>query len=66
MMRSKLGLHTEESSDVDLIISLEKILQLTETDMTIFFRKLSVFSISDATEGLTIIKDAFYFDNEGL
>ena len=60
MMRSKLGLFTEEESDAGLIFSLEKILQLTETDMTIFFRNLSDFSADNASEGLTIVIDAFY------
>ena len=64
MMRSKLGLFKEEKSDVELIGNLENILQLTETDMTIFFRNLSDFSTESPLEGLTIVKDAFYVPNE--
>ncbi|WP_299885904.1 YdiU family protein [uncultured Lacinutrix sp.] len=64
MMRSKLGLFSEEASDIELIFSLEDLLQLTETDMTIFFRNLSDFSIEKQSEGLDIIKDAFYVIND--
>jgi len=41
MMRSKLGLKTDEKADADLIADLDKVLSLTETDMTIFFRLLA-------------------------
>ncbi|WP_452226480.1 protein adenylyltransferase SelO [Lacinutrix cladophorae] len=64
MMRSKLGLFLEEDTDVELIFTLEEILQLTETDMTIFFRNLSDFSAKKPSEGLQIIQDAFYVPNE--
>jgi uncharacterized protein YdiU (UPF0061 family) len=64
MMRSKLGLFTEDKNDVELIGNLENILQLTETDMTIFFRNLSNFSTEVTLEGLTIVTDAFYVPNE--
>jgi len=64
MMRSKLGLQTERESDAELILGLEKTLQLTETDMTIFFRNLSNFSAEKPLEGLDIINDAFYTLNE--
>ncbi|MGK0211473.1 MAG: hypothetical protein ACI9D4_001803, partial [Polaribacter sp.] len=60
MMRSKLGLFSEEKSDAILIVNLEETLQLTETDMTIFFRNLSDFSSEKPSEGLRIVKDAFY------
>ncbi len=64
MMRSKLGLLFEGNKDAELIFGLEETLHLTETDMTIFFRKLSSFSIENPSEGLKIIKDAFYLPNE--
>tara|TARA_B100000809_G_scaffold263235_1_gene315987 strand:- start:8025 stop:9587 length:1563 start_codon:yes stop_codon:yes gene_type:complete len=64
MMRSKLGLFTEDKNDVELIGNLENILQLTETDMTIFFRNLSDFSTESPLEGLTIVTDAFYLPND--
>ncbi|MCL4134547.1 UNVERIFIED_CONTAM: hypothetical protein GTU68_044507 [Idotea baltica] len=64
MMRDKLGLINEEESDVLLIQELEDVLQLTETDMTIFFRNLSRFSAETPSEGIKIIKDAFYVFDE--
>lgn len=60
MMRSKLGLQSEVDSDTSLIQDLEDLLQLTETDMTIFFRDLGAFKKGHASEGLTLIKNAFY------
>ncbi|WP_372756045.1 YdiU family protein [Mariniflexile sp.] len=64
MMRSKLGLLKEDDSDGSLIQELEDNLLLTETDMTIFFRKLSDFNIENASKGLEIVKDAFYVPSE--
>ncbi len=58
MMRNKLGFFLEHDSDLKLIQNLEDNLQLSETDMTIFFRNLSDFS--DKTTGIDLIKDAFY------
>ncbi|MBO3098699.1 protein adenylyltransferase SelO [Gelidibacter pelagius] len=60
MMRSKLGLQSEVKSDQLFIQDLEDLLQLTETDMTIFFRNLGDFNKDEASEGLTIINEAFY------
>ena len=54
----------EDKSDTELIGSLEDTLQLTETDMTIFFRNLSNFSTEASLEGLRIVNDAFYIPNE--
>jgi uncharacterized protein YdiU (UPF0061 family) len=64
MMRDKLGLIKEDESDLLLIQELEDYLQLTETDMTIFFRKLSDFSTENVSKGIEIIKDAFYVFDE--
>jgi uncharacterized protein YdiU (UPF0061 family) len=64
MMQSKLGLYCNEKSDAELINSLEETLQLTETDMTIFFRNLSNFSIEDPLKGVAIVKEAFYETTE--
>ncbi|TXD52687.1 MULTISPECIES: protein adenylyltransferase SelO [unclassified Polaribacter] len=58
MMKSKLGLYTSDENDLELIQNLEDTLQLTETDMTIFFRKLSSFS--DKKSGFYLIEKAFY------
>lgn len=58
MMQTKLGLFTSDEADAKLIQQLEDTLQLTETDMTIFFRLLSDFLL--AKNGLDLIKSAFY------
>lgn len=59
MMRSKLGLQLKEEQDLSLIQELQEILQMAETDMTIFFRNLSNFE-KKSTIDLNLIKDAFY------
>lgn len=60
MMRSKLGLESEISSDEMLVQDLEDVLQATETDMTIFFRNLGTFKKDFPSEGLSNITEAFY------
>ena len=64
MMRSKIGLEIEDVFDASLIQELEDNLLLTETDMTIFFRNLSDFNSEKPSEGLKIIKEAFYISEE--
>lgn len=67
MMRSKLGLFNSFESDIELITDLENILQLIETDMTLFFRNLASFSKTQVFESsrpsLAPIMDAFYSPN---
>ena len=58
MMKSKLGLFTSDENDAVLIQHLEDTLQLTETDMTIFFRNLSSFS--NEKSGFYLVEKAFY------
>ena len=58
MMKSKLGLFNNDESDIELIHNLEDNLQLTETDMTIFFRVLSNFK--EANVAFKLIEKAFY------
>jgi len=60
MMRSKLGLEKEKKSDDDLIMSLHRNLQASETDMTIFFRNLCQFKRAHPENGIQIIQEAFY------
>ena len=61
MMRSKLGLIKEESEDESFIASLESLMGRTETDMTIFFRRLSDLKKSDEpTTALSKLEFAFY------
>ncbi|OIP46306.1 MAG: hypothetical protein COZ16_03420 [Flavobacteriaceae bacterium CG_4_10_14_3_um_filter_31_253] len=58
MMKTKLGLFSSDKNDQKLIQNLEDTLQLTETDMTIFFRLLSDFS--SEKNGFELIQEAFY------
>jgi serine/tyrosine/threonine adenylyltransferase len=61
MMRQKIGLENREDEDILLIADLENTLQLIETDMTLFFRNLSLVLKNDSAENaLEKIKDAFY------
>lgn len=65
MMKSKLGLFTDDENDKELIGRLEETLQLSETDMTIFFRNLSNISIKDSfNNAFEKIKDSFYAIDE--
>lgn len=65
MMRNKLGLTLISKEDIKLISELEEVLQLSETDMTIFFRELGCVK-KDHTPGCGIatIDDAFYKPEE--
>jgi len=59
MMTGKLGLETHQGErDDQLWNDLTKMLQLVETDMTVFFRKLSNTEIS--VDSIDHIMDAFY------
>ncbi|CAI8352389.1 MAG: Uncharacterised protein [Flavobacterium sp. SCGC AAA160-P02] len=64
MMRAKLGLIKKQDKDIRLIQSLENNLQLSETDMTIFFRKLGTFKNEQPLKGIEIIQEALYKPNE--
>jgi len=70
MMKSKLGLELEDEKDTKLIEELEQSLQLTETDMTLFFRglaglsKKSILSEGNDLSLLECVKDSFYKINE--
>jgi len=68
MMGAKLGLDILTESDVAMIQDLEEVLQLTETDMTIFFRKLASYQKDETYEGLfnliEPIEEAFYKPDE--
>lgn len=68
MMCEKLGLEHNPSSKGSLIAELEVLLQLTETDMTIFFRNLANFKkdvdLSEGNDFIKIIEKAFYKSTE--
>jgi len=70
MLLSKLGLHElnqeESESDKDLVQELGELLQLVETDMTLFYRRLADVEVTDLNEPrgdkgyLTILSDTYY------
>ncbi len=64
MMKSKLGLFEEDADDNLLIKKLEEVLQLSETDMTIFFRLLANFKGNGSSDGLVEVSEAFYQPEE--
>ena len=65
MILSKLGVATSTESDDEFIAYLESNLQLSETDMTIFYRNLNKIKKTDSAEkALKAIEDAFYNPNE--
>ena len=61
MMKSKLGLFEDDENDKELVDTLEKVLQSSETDMTIFFRLLAGYL---GNKGLSTVFEAFYKPNE--
>jgi len=65
MFLSKLGIFTSSEADDKIIKGLEEILQLSETDMTIFFRNLSKIKKEDSVEqAFEKIEYAFYIPEE--
>ena len=60
MMREKLGFTIHNSNDAKIILELETCLQLTETDMTIFFRTLPKITSETYQDWFTILNDAYY------
>ena len=64
MMADKLGITHPGESDLQLIADLEDCLQLTETDMTLFFRKLGDFKRNASVAGYTYIEEACYLPEE--
>ena len=68
MLGAKIGLGDVTSADYRLLADLEQTLQLTETDMTIFFRLLSQIDKSSSDEShedaFGLVADAFYQPTE--
>jgi uncharacterized protein YdiU (UPF0061 family) len=65
MFLNKLGIFTSTEADSKLSTALEAVLQLSETDMTIFFRNLSQIQKTDSVEkAIEKIHDAFYIPDE--
>lgn len=65
MMRSKLGLVFPKETDQEMIQTLENNLHASETDMTLFFRKLSSFQHQQPKKGIECVQEAFY-DREAI
>lgn len=61
-MAQKLGLEAFDAAiDQDLCTELEQVLRLTETDMTIFFRRLADIDLdADGEAGAVTLADAWY------
>ena len=57
-----MGLSSSDPNDGQLIVHLERVLQSTETDMTIFFRLLSNIpkAALNQPSAIDYIRDAFY------
>jgi serine/tyrosine/threonine adenylyltransferase len=66
MMQQKLWLKENISDDISLVQELTKLLQVSETDYTIFFRNLSNYkkNTTSKTNILKSIEDAFYSPQE--
>jgi serine/tyrosine/threonine adenylyltransferase len=65
MMKSKLGLEKHDVNDTKLIAELDQVIQLSETDMTIFFRELcKVKKENTPNNGISIVNNAFYNPKE--
>lgn len=64
MMRGKLGIREPQEKDIVLIEGLTELLQLVETDMTIFYRNLAnIIKTDEVLVAFDKIKEAFY-DND--
>lgn len=66
MMKSKIGLFEDDIKDIELLDSLQDNLQLTETDMTIFFRNLGDINKESVLDSHFIdpLMEAFYAPEE--
>nr|WP_294787905.1 YdiU family protein [uncultured Flavobacterium sp.] len=65
MFLSKLGIFTSNDTDDKIVNGIEEILQLSETDMTMFFRNLSQIKKDDSVEqAFEKIENAFYLPAE--
>jgi len=60
MMKSKIGLFSEDKTDTLLIDDLVEVLQEEETDMTLFFRDLTIFNGTSIEHGFSSIESSFY------
>ena len=66
MMAGKLGLAHFEPADSELLTELGNILQLTETDMTLFFRGLADLPVHGECADRTTAIAAAYYDPQAI
>lgn len=64
MMLAKLGIYNTQVDDINLIQQLTANLRATETDMTLFFRNLTKFKVSEPQKHLTVVMTDSYGTNE--
>jgi uncharacterized protein YdiU (UPF0061 family) len=66
MMAAKLGLKQfDPETDADLVSELDAVLQLTETDMTLFYRRLASIDLDGSgADALESMLDAYYQPEE--
>jgi serine/tyrosine/threonine adenylyltransferase len=68
MKLAKLGITGEEDGDSELIVELEKVLQGSETDMTLFYRGLAHYEVGQKLDEdnafFNTILEAFYEPSE--
>nr|WP_281501032.1 YdiU family protein [Cellulophaga sp. F20128] len=60
MMRGKLGLENEHENHARIVTELERLLQESETDMTIFFRNLANLPKDKPVDWFKVVGTAFY------
>lgn len=66
MMLSKLGIFTMMDGDMEFVDNVKEVLQLSETDMTIFFRNLSRLKKNDDFEHFISIIDSIFYKPEEI
>ncbi|WP_298316538.1 YdiU family protein [uncultured Aquimarina sp.] len=64
MMLTKIGIFTNHEKDDLYVNELQELLQLVETDMTIFFRNLANYKKGNPAQGIEIVYDALYNHND--
>ena len=60
MLNTKIGLTKMKGNDEKLNKDLHDLMIHTQTDMTIFYRQLSLFEVDKPSEHLRLVKDACY------
>jgi len=64
MMKAKLGINETNGTDGLLISDLTELLERSEVDMTLFFRRLSAFQLGKEAEQIKLIRNDSYANEE--